>query len=67
MALLCSERLYREHADRKAKHVLGYMGYMGYMGYGWLWMAMDGYGWLWMAMDGFGSPFDIPCAVPIFT
>ena len=40
MALLCSERLYREHADRKAKHVLGYMGY------GWLWMAMDGYGWL---------------------
>ena len=28
MALLCSERLYREHADRKAKHVLGY---------GWLW------------------------------
>ena len=41
MALLCSERLYREHADRKAKHVLGYMGY------GWLWMAMDGYGWLW--------------------
>jgi hypothetical protein len=31
MALLCSERLYREHADRKAKHVLGY---------GWLWMAM---------------------------
>ena len=44
MAVLCSERLYREHADRKAKHVLGYMGYMGY---GWLWMAMDGYGWLW--------------------